>query len=761
MCEDVGPYQHHDIQILDFAHHVWGLDRKIGQQILDMKIELDVRKLYAYRRSESERDLHALFIEFAKLLHSEVTSRFDRPAETFTEFILVDNENGGNIMMSWKAQQPSNDINPNPRIAKHIIEFKHDRYKDTGSFLSQSHKTRLMQTFRTGSKRRTKAQIVSSRAANPERKASPEPASSEPCLKASEASIKKRRRGSASSSVTHPPTKRGRIDKAQLLAHAIECLAATSRRWVTGLLIDTCEVTACYFDRHMVACSCSFRFDRNPAMLALILYAMNMCSKDHAGLDPHHLTSPFDPLHAAATQSNADLPMSHMIGSFFDLAFTANGDGTVEGCGSPGGCPVNDDAQEASHHPQKYVDESQQSQQMDAGGRNEQKDVEISQHRHTRESSCFRVVDLIQRPDDLVSRGTTVYKVQRRLPSGEFSDEVYALKFSWAVKSRLSEIDAIEHLRTTLPTSSHDHLPDLIFADSWTVQQLGLPWLSLKLTLNEHNHQERVLRAFASKYYKKLWEAGSIENFKQAWLDCVEGQLSVSFVLKCKYSPSPTVCHLAFRLGKVLHRDLSENNVMVLPLPDGKAKGVLNDWDMAKLVQDRTNEVLASAYGTGTPPFMATDLLQAEWMKTSQDKLPPHWFRHDLESLFYILVWAAIHYDINLGTRDSEDHPFLTTWTEGDARNHEAKVAFLTGGVVQEKRLLGAIKPEFEQVAKEWIIPLRKLFKKAIFLGTEAEKEDDYDTSTYGGELTFKTFMQAINVTPRTWGIPNFLDESN
>jgi len=72
---------------------------------------------------------------------------------------------------------------------------------------------------------------------------------------------------------------------------------------------------------------------------------------------------------------------------------------------------------------------------------------------------------------------------------------------------------------------------------------------------------------------------------------------------------------------------------------DGNAKGIVNDWDMASILND-AGEVPTSAakHRTGTIPFMARDLLV--------ENPPPRLYRHDLESFFFVLVWAAIDYDL-------------------------------------------------------------------------------------------------------------------
>lgn len=73
---------------------------------------------------------------------------------------------------------------------------------------------------------------------------------------------------------------------------------------------------------------------------------------------------------------------------------------------------------------------------------------------------------------------------------------------------------------------------------------------------------------------------------------------------------------------------------------NGDIKGVLNDWDMASYVE-LNNEIYSptAKHRTGTIPFMARELLTK-----GTPGPPPHLYRHDLESFFYIIVWAAVHY---------------------------------------------------------------------------------------------------------------------
>ena len=81
-----------------------------------------------------------------------------------------------------------------------------------------------------------------------------------------------------------------------------------------------------------------------------------------------------------------------------------------------------------------------------------------------------------------------------------------------------------------------------------------------------------------------------------------------------------------FEVPKILHQDISLNNLM-LDKEGNKIYAVLNDFDLAVSADVK---ITLSKQCTGTKPFMAIDLLQPD--------PPVHMYRHDLESLFYVLV---------------------------------------------------------------------------------------------------------------------------
>ena len=173
---------------------------------------------------------------------------------------------------------------------------------------------------------------------------------------------------------------------------------------------------------------------------------------------------------------------------------------------------------------------------------------------------------------------------------------------------------------------------------------------------------------------------------------------------------------------------------------EGRSKGIVNDWDMASHLDDAGDVPLSAArHRTGTIPFMARDLLV--------DNPPPHLYRHDLESFYYILVWAVVHFDLP-NKRRYHNHRTLADWdasTLGQVR--KAKKSFIQSRE-ESGEVFGVVRKEFAELRAKWLEPLRRLFKNATE-SAETNDSPDYDVGTYGGLLTFETFMTALGRTPR------------
>ncbi|KAJ3850512.1 hypothetical protein EV368DRAFT_10592, partial [Lentinula lateritia] len=84
-----------------------------------------------------------------------------------------------------------------------------------------------------------------------------------------------------------------------------------------------------------------------------------------------------------------------------------------------------------------------------------------------------------------------------------------------------------------------------------------------------------------------------------------------------------------WKYSRILHRDISIGNIMVRE-KDRLKCGVLNDWDLAIWLNE-WKEGSTSKFRIGTKPYMAYEQHSSEWQG-------PHRFRHDLESVFYVIL---------------------------------------------------------------------------------------------------------------------------
>src|ERR1700683_2080547 len=82
-----------------------------------------------------------------------------------------------------------------------------------------------------------------------------------------------------------------------------------------------------------------------------------------------------------------------------------------------------------------------------------------------------------------------------------------------------------------------------------------------------------------------------------------------------------------------------------------KVYAVLNDFDLAVSADVKST---SSKQRMGTKPFMAIDLLQPD--------PPVHVYRHDLESMFYVLVWITSRFHNGEEIADSP----LREWADED-----------------------------------------------------------------------------------------------
>ena len=191
-----------------------------------------------------------------------------------------------------------------------------------------------------------------------------------------------------------------------------------------------------------------------------------------------------------------------------------------------------------------------------------------------------------------------------------------------------------------------------------------------------------------------------------------------------------------YEVPRILHRDISLNNLM-LRKEDGNVYAVLNDLDLAV---DADAKSQSSKHRTGTKPFMAIDLLSGE--------PTDHLYRHDLESLFFVLVWITARHD-------GEDipKPPLKEWAEGDhQRVMESKSSFLLKpSLIPTKRFaslelhISRMHVMFRQghVARSNARDIARANSR-FNLASEPETSH-FDDVTLGGLVTFDAFQSILD----------------
>ncbi|KAL4256400.1 Protein kinase domain-containing protein [Pleurotus pulmonarius] len=447
----------------------------------------------------------------------------------------------------------------------------------------------------------------------------------------------------------HPKTCAYFKKESQAAGYALELLASTCRRWATGVVITDTEVTLHYYDRMGAIFTKPFKFDEEPWKLALFALAIGQCNLVQAG---------FEPLVAYNVDAMLSQSLGSLNGAVLKVPKEASNEGSVtRGDGTNG---------------IKFVDNL---------GRG------VYSHFQITGDPLYIYGGLTGKgshvlPGYLVrmeGKGATDDQTEEPIIPVNAKGSMVA-KLSWPMEERpFLEAQIINTLANKIPWIKR-HLPKIHCALTIKDESMGLPRHLFHNMITAHKLEQRYFTLLFTDCYEHLWNIKTLDDFQVVYIGIVE----------CHYNAS--------RYGKMLHRDISENNL----LWTRKAKevvGVLNDWDLST----RVNVVGSSTnHRTGTGPFMALDLLGKE---------PPiHLYRHDLESLFYVLIWAAVHY--NIGAKVPYSHtvdPALEKWNGDFEEARLAKLAFFSDA----ESVLEHLQPVFEPLRETWIEPLVDLFRKA------------------------------------------------
>lgn len=170
-------------------------------------------------------------------------------------------------------------------------------------------------------------------------------------------------------------------------------------------------------------------------------------------------------------------------------------------------------------------------------------------------------------------------------------------------------------------------------------------------------------------------------------------------------------------------------------------EGVLIDLDIAARVNEAGDPVDSDALPVaGTLQYRACDLVKPGTPAKA-------YYRHDLESFLYTLLWIQLHYKNGVYHRHPQAHvaefDFKGTW----ASTHTSKEGFLSLYDGTDEQL------PYIPLRDAWLAPLRALFGEAfdapVYAAISAHKTGNispvFDKETYGGALTFDKFLSIIN----------------
>ncbi|TFY77355.1 hypothetical protein EWM64_g6659 [Hericium alpestre] len=295
----------------------------------------------------------------------------------------------------------------------------------------------------------------------------------------------------------------------------------------------------------------------------------------------------------------------------------------------------------------------------------------------------------------IVGRGTVVLRVEppeeekAGLPSKFFTSKDLVAKLSWPVATRVAEDSLIRIIKSKIPRRWRRHLPDLQCSVTLDEDALSLPRSHLQKFAG--TPEGRVLRILIFTRVLPLSELNSLDDFKKVFVDLIR-------------------CHrVVYQTAHVIHRDLSFNNVMFSLTSGQLPYGVLNDWDLGQNLErprdtNKSDAQATARHRTGTAPFMALELLL--------DNPPRHLYRHDLESFVYILIWCAVHLDLD--GHDDQVDPAVRQWSQGSWQQiYDHKRAFLVSPEHAMNTVYRAVKPAFKPLVKSWIIPLVGMLRDA------------------------------------------------
>ncbi|KAI0337827.1 hypothetical protein BDW22DRAFT_1363600 [Trametopsis cervina] len=237
-------------------------------------------------------------------------------------------------------------------------------------------------------------------------------------------------------------------------------------------------------------------------------------------------------------------------------------------------------------------------------------------------------------------RATTIYKVEYK------DDEMrsFVMKVSNPDQHRLPEGEIIERARQLKPKTvkgdsmnKFDHKKHLPFV-LCHMEVKTTDTTIVRKALGLDHETGRIMRITVFEKLHPFVEQGfKPKDLFRCWLEAVH-------------------CHYLLWANGYEHTDPSLENLRIRKVGE-TPYGVLNDFDLA--ITPGQSRGLGER--TGTTPFMAVDLLCAEFWETG---LITRVYRHDLEGLLWVLAWIVLRLDASNDFKEALSNPFdMNDWT--------------------------------------------------------------------------------------------------
>ncbi|KAF8832112.1 hypothetical protein HHX47_DHR1001156 [Lentinula edodes] len=276
-----------------------------------------------------------------------------------------------------------------------------------------------------------------------------------------------------------------------------------------------------------------------------------------------------------------------------------------------------------------------------------------------------KITKVLYRAEGIIGRCSIVVEVECLCTEAgcDWHEEGQAttkvMKISFPSMTRPSEDGLIGEARSTAESSGDlwalNHLPEVIDSITYPYHEETTVQGRLKKHLKD-DYEERVMRVTFLDKLQPLSDLEDPREFAQVFYDVLQ-------IHQWLYE----------RVG-ILHRDLSSGNIMYRR-KNGKVYGVLNDFDLSSRVRDM-DKGPTSKQRTGTRPFMSLDLLNPVWGGG-------HLYRHDLESLFYIMLCLACRYEAP-GVASPDPRPYSEWFSGTDAQILNSKSNFFLNALGED-----------------------------------------------------------------------------